>query len=211
MIRKIKTLGIVLAAALALSAMVASGAQGMYHVSAPHSILVGSQTGSHVFTFGEGFGNITCTTSEIVGTTTAQTPESLTVTGTTSGCKDSVAGRTVHVAPYTYTFTTPKTTTGEAEVHTIKATTTHITAGGFGTCHVEIPVQTVGGITYHNLGGTNGVELTTESTGIDTVTSGGFFNCGLANGAHTGGQYVGTTNLKAFTTEGSASAISVTP
>ncbi|HEX6154283.1 MAG TPA: hypothetical protein VFZ19_12250, partial [Solirubrobacterales bacterium] len=109
-------------------------------------------------------------------------------------------------------FTTPKTTTGEAEVHVLKAFTFTITAGGgLGECKVEIPAQTVGGIVYHNLGGTNGVTVTTESKGVDSVTSGGFFNCGISNGAHAEGTYNGETTMKGFTTEGAAVAVSVTP
>jgi hypothetical protein len=210
--RKIKALGLALVASLAMSAMVASAAQAEFHSSVHHTIGKGNQIGNHVFTAGEGFGNITCTTAEFHSTQTGTTASSLTIHPTYTGCKDSLAGRTVHVSPGTYTFTTAKSPTGEAEVHVISPFTLHVTSGGgLGTCHVEIPVQTVGGITYHNLGGTNGVTITTNSTGVDSVTSGGFFNCGTANGAHANGTYTGHTTQRGFTTEGAAVEVSVTP
>jgi hypothetical protein len=42
-----------------MSAMVASAAQAEFHSSVEHTIVKGSQVGTHNFTVGEGFGNIT--------------------------------------------------------------------------------------------------------------------------------------------------------
>jgi hypothetical protein len=211
--RKIKALGLALVASLAMSAMVASAAQAQFfHSSVAHTLASGSQVGNHVFTAGPGFGNITCTTANFHGTQSAQTVTSQTITATYSGCKDSVAGRTVHVPAVNYTFTAPKTATGASEVHVLNGFTFTITAGGgLGECKVEIPAQTVSGIVYHNLGGTNGVTVTTSSTGVDSVTSGGFFNCGIANGPHTEGTYTGHTTMKGTNTEGKAVEVRVTP
>lgn len=210
--RKIKALGLALVAALAMSAMVASAAQaGEFHSAASHTILHGEQEGTHVFTVGEGFGNITCTTATFEGAQTSSTASSQTITPKYSGCKDSLGERTTHVTGGKFTFTPPSTATGDAQVHIIEPFTLDITPeNGFSTCHVQIDNQTVNGLVYHNSSGK--VQVTTKSTGItSTVLSGGFFNCGTTNGLKHGGTYTGNTLMAGSNTEGKAVAISVTP
>src|SRR5215203_3750241 len=198
--RKIKALGLALVASLAMSAMVASAAQAIeFHSTAAHTILTGEQTTSHKFTVGSGFGAITCTTAKFTGTTTATTEASQKITPEYKGCKDSF-GRTAHVTvSATYTFTPPAVATGEANVH--------LNGSGTVICDVKVETQTNNGIVYHNVA--SGVETTTNTTNVKTTTSGASLNCGVSDGAHTGGSYTGNSVVKGTDTEGKAVTITV--
>jgi hypothetical protein len=212
--RKIKALGLALVAALAMSAVAASASQAEFHSSAAHTILSGSQVGNHVFTVGGGFGAIECETANFSGSSTKVTEADQTITPEYKGCFDSFE-RTVHVnmGGAQYTFTSPAATTGNANVHVVGGPITiSVTSGAGATiCTVTIKEQTNNNIVYHNLGGTNGVTVTTNTNNVKATTSGGFLNCGVSNGEHTGGTYTGHTTMKGVNTAGEAVSISVTP
>jgi hypothetical protein len=214
--RKIKALGLALVAALALTAVMASTASAQFTSATAHTILSGAQEGNHVFTAGEGFGSIKCTTASFSGTTTSTNETDQTITPTYTGCTDSF-GRTVHVhTTVKYTFTKTGTVEGTpiGVVHLVSpgSITITVTSGGSTVCTVHITVpQTQTGITYHTLesGGVKFVRVTTKATGVKSTTTGNFFNCGISEGAHSEGTYTGTTNMTGKDTAGNPVSISV--
>ena len=209
--RKIKALGLALVAALALTAVMASTASAQFTSSSTHTIISGSQEGKHVFTAGEGFGGITCTTATFAGTSASTNAADQTITPTYAGCKDSF-GRTVHVhETTTETFTKTGTIGGTAigVYHTSGSRVTTVTSSSSTVCTIVIKSpQTNNGITYHNVAGGT-VRLTTSATNVISTTTGSFFNCGVSEGEHKEGTYSGTTKLAGVDTAGKAVTISV--
>jgi hypothetical protein len=201
MIRRIKAMALALTAVLALSAMTAAGAQAAKLISSSeHTILHGEQVGSAVFTAGEGFGGVSCTTVTGSGTASGFEIESLPGFGTVSGCKDSF-GRTVHVHQNEAFYTL----TGAGEGHGSGSIVMTITSseGSSVVCTTTLEAQsdTEGG-TYKNLGGTSGIEAQVKNSTIISTTSGGFLNCGIANGKHETGVVEGTSVVTGKDTAG---------
>jgi hypothetical protein len=231
--------GIAFAAALALTAVMASVASAQFTSTKEHTILSGSQkvNTNDVFSAGEGFGGITCQEATFSGTSTGElnektkTYETATqvITPTYKNCKDSF-GRTVDIDngeaedknTLTYTFTSGL---GKGTVHVSGSMTLTVTSGGSVICTVKIKSpQTNNGISYTNIVGHNvvknekeevietredDVETTTHATNVISTTEGGFFNCGISNGEHTKGTYDGTSVISGVGTDGAAAKITV--
>jgi hypothetical protein len=226
MTRKLKALGLALVAVFATSALVASAAQaeeftGYDQSTGTHTetVIHGVQEGSHSFTAGSGFGSITCTTATFAGNSPTGTSTELTITPTYSGCSDSF-GRTVDVTMEgcDYKFTTPTfvssgTYSGLVDLAcpTGHSVTVHVTSGGTSVCTVTIHAQTgLGSNHYTNKAGNpDDVTVTTDITNLHTTTEGGFFNCGVSNGEHTDGSYVGNTTVTGETTGGAPLGVKV--
>lgn len=201
MTNKLKAFGLVLAAVLVMNALIASAAGAAeFHSSSESVNLTGSQVGNHVFTAGAGFGSVKCTSVSLNGFKFTKTEFDQTFSPTYGICTDSF-GRLVDVNVGTtgYRFTAALPTLG-GSVHLVHGSITlRVTAGGgLGECVVTIGEQTNNGIEYHNKeeGGVKYIEITTNTTNIVSTTSGGIFNCGVSNGTHTGGSYMGVTALK---------------
>jgi hypothetical protein len=209
--RKLKTLSLTLVAALALTAVLASAASAQFTSSSHHTILSGSQTTSHVFTAGSGFGGISCATASFSGTSASTADHIQAVSPTYSNCKDSFS-RTVHITKNTlvYTFQSGVTageTKGNVDLHGEIVLT--VTTGGTH-CTITIKAQTnKNGINYKNLGGSSGVEVTTNTNNVHSSVTGGFFACGTSATTPTSGTYTGTTVMKGVDTSGNAVQISV--
>jgi hypothetical protein len=211
--RKIKALGLALVAALALTAVMASVASAQFTSNKEHTIISGSQkTGTNdVFTAGEGFGGVTCENATFSGTGTDTDDPDQTITPSYSNCKDSF-GRTVHLDnnSLSYTFTNNTSADGTSNVHVSGGMTLTVTSSGSVVCTIVIEApQTTNGITYNNLGGTSGVEVTTHANDVNSTTSGGFFNCGVSNGLHENGTYDGVSIVTGKDTSGASASISV--
>jgi hypothetical protein len=205
MIRKLKAMALALTTVLALSALMAAGAQAAKLISSSaHTALHGEQVGFAVFTVGEGFGGVSCTTVTGSGTASGFEIESLPGTGVASGCKDSF-GRTVHVHQSEASYTL----TGEGVGHGSGSIILTTTSGGSTVCTTMLGAQTNTGGTYENLGGTKGITAEIKSTNVISTTSGGFFNCGIANGEHTGGTAEGTSVVTGKDTEGNPVSIKI--
>jgi hypothetical protein len=215
MTRKFRTLGLALVAAFAMSALVASAAQafeGTWHSEAANTTLTAGQTTTHEFTAGEGFGAISCKKAEFSGSTTEATTTYITITPAYSECKDSF-GRTVdvHINGMHYRFHLTEhvpspITFWWAHVDLVCETpgcgsiVLEVTSGGTAVCTVTIGAQTgVGPVKVLNEG--NKVNIVSEANNVKSTTSGGFFNCGIANGEHTNGTYTGSS-LTTGTSEG---------
>lgn len=212
--RKLKAFGLAVVASLAMSVVAASASQAAeFHSGEAHTILNAAQSTTHVFTAGEGFGGVTCSTATFAGTSTAATETEQTITPSYSGCKDSF-GRTAHVAMngckyrfHATTETAANTFSGNTDVlcEVGKSINITITPGGFlGECKVTIPGQeNTGPITFHNVA--NGdVRTDASASNVTNSTSGGFFNCGIANGHHTAGTYNGDAITAGTNTAGGA-------
>jgi hypothetical protein len=188
MIRKSKALGLALVACFAMSALVASAAQGAeFHSSLEHTEIHGSQIGTHVFTVGGGFGNITCEEATFSGTSAAKTTSEVTVVPSYNKCRESAFGSAVTVTclecGYLFTANGVVHVEGEFLLHT-----------GTG-CTIHIKKQTLEtGTTYDN--GPSDIVVTTDITNrVVSTTEGGFFACGISNGEHREGSYTGETTV----------------
>lgn len=193
--------------AVAMIVLTAPIAQAQFTSNKTHTIYSGSQEGSNAWSAGSGFASITCTTASFSGTVANTSENTLVTTPTYSGCKDSL-GRIVDIDNAGLTFT--KTTgANKGQVHFGGTVTFTITAFGSVVCTVTLKAQTKNLITYHNLGGTSGIRLTFNLSSILSTTFGGFFNCGISDGEHSGGTYTGTVVLTGKDTAGSAAEIKV--
>jgi hypothetical protein len=202
---KRKAMGLALVAAMALTAVMATAAgAATYTSNKPHTILTGSQTTAHVFKATGGFAGISCTTATFAGTMESEAASTLDITPTYSGCKDTL-GRTVH--PH-------KSSTRHWDGAIFGRTNTEHTTitNGSATvvCSVSVePQEGINGVSYKNLGGTNGIEVIFASNNIKSTVSGGILNCGVSNGEKTNGTYEGKLVIKGVGTDGLAAAISV--
>lgn len=209
--RRLKATGLTLVTVLALTAVLVSSASAQFKSSKEHTIISGGQSETHKFTAGAGFAAIACTTVSFSGTMTGTTGHTQVIQPTYGGCEDSL-GRTVDVSnSLTYTFRSGATA-GETKgnVDLSGSMTLKMTSSGSVACTVTIVTpQTDNGITYKNLGGTKGVEVTTNSTNLKTTIEGGFFGCGTSTTNGTAGTVTGTTVVTGKDTAGVAAEISV--
>jgi len=215
MIRKLKTLVPAFLACIAGSAALAAGAQAVeFHSGSSHTILGGSQLTTHSFTAGPGFGAISCNTYSVNATAAAATVTTQSVTGTYSNCKDSF-GRTVHITTGSCSYKFHASAKKEADLYSATAAVEcpsgkgielMITSGGVTACTVLIPPQTgIGPLELKNeTGAPKKIKGIAKATNVKNTTSGGFFNCGIANGEHTEGTYTGDVLVEGTSTAGSA-------
>jgi hypothetical protein len=206
---QLKRISSAIAVALALTGVLASPASAQFTSNKEHTIISGTQKAgtNDNFTAGEGFGGITCANATFSGTKVNKSESTMTITPVYENCIDSF-GRTVH----THTTETQTWTTGAGGglYHRSGSKTLTITSGGTTVCTVSFVMpQTDNGLTYHNLGGTAGVEVIVNTTNVRTTTSGGFFNCGVSNGEHTTGTVTGHDVFTGKDTAGAAAEISV--
>jgi hypothetical protein len=208
---KLKALALALLAALALTAVMASAAMAEkgFTSSLANPTLHGEQEGNHEWTASasSGFGGMACATVTFLGTGPGTFSTSQTITPTYAGCEDSF-GRTVDVVTNSlhYIFTVTGTDEGGTPIGNVHVTG-HIqlttTTGGTHCTTTISAEQTQGGVTWHNLSGTNSIRITSATSETISTTSGGFFACGISNGEHTDGEYTGNTVMEA--TEGTIS------
>lgn len=214
-----------LVAALAMSALVASAAQAVPYTGLDGSsknvetVIHGTQVGSHSFTAGSGFGAITCSTAVFDGLSATGNSSTLSITPTYSGCKDSFS-RTVDVTMEgcTYLFNTPSgsgsTYTGSVNLvcPAGKSVIIHVTSSpSTVACTVTVHAQTnLTSNHYENIAGSpSTVTVKTDITNLQTTTSGGFFNCGVTDGTHNDGSYVGHSTVSGKTTAGAALSVKI--
>jgi hypothetical protein len=207
---RMKRLGLALVAALVLTALLVSPASAQFTSNREHTKLFGSQkTGTNdVFTAGSGFAGITCENALFAGTAASQSESAQVIFPEYENCHDSF-GRTVDTfnSSLTYTFTSGA---NKGTVHVSGGMTLTVTASLKSHCTVVIKSpQTDTGISYTNLGGTSGVEVTTHVRNVVSTTSGGFFVCGISDGDHKEGTYDGTEIITGEDTNGAAAEIRV--
>lgn len=200
MIRNLKALGLALVAVFALSAMAASAASAadLFHAEGKNNKFTGKQDGTTNDVFTTTAGTVECNNATYEGSQAEETASEAEVTAAYSECTafGGFAGATVHMNTCRYLFTINATGTG-GTAH-IKCTTPGdsitVTATSLGTtkCVVHVPEQTIGGITYTNIGSGATREITVDvsTTGMTyTHTSGTGF--GACTGAGTTVQHDG--------------------
>lgn len=209
MTRKIKALGLALVASLAPSVVGVSAASAAdFHSTSSHTFLSGGQTTQHTFTVGVGFGAIKCKVATFTGTSAATTTTFLTLEPHYTECTDSF-GRAVDVSDNgaTYTFTNTAPGSMHIAIPNSKLIEIKVTNGGGAVvCTVLIASQTNSPLDYSNSG--SGILVASTINNITSTTVGGFFNCGVADGAHTGGSYTGSTTITGTDTSGKAVTLS---
>jgi hypothetical protein len=199
MIRNLKTLGILLAAVFALSALGASAASaGSFTGGTSTGNLTGAQTTTHVFTTNAG--TVTCTTAHFVGTWKESPAASQTVTPKYETCKAfGFINVPIDVNACSYEFTA--NATGEVHVKCAAGKAIEITTPG---CTTSVGPQTISSNTYTN--------TTNPATGkmdvlIHTNIAGITYNeCGTVR---TNGTYTGTTTVTGTDTAGNAVDVTV--
>jgi hypothetical protein len=192
---EIKAFGFSLVAVLTLTAVMASAASAQFTSSKLHTTLTGSQKVStnEVFSAG-GFNRVICENATFKGTFTNTSEETMVLTPAYSDCEDSF-GNKAHITANTleYTFTSGVGANGgtKGDVDIKGEIVFTVTASTHCTITIKGP-QTNNGITYTNLGGTSGFEVTTHTTNLQSTTSGGFVACGVSDGGHGTGTIAGT-------------------
>lgn len=196
-----------LASALALMMFLAATASAQFTSSAEHTIWSGSQTEAHKTTFGSGIGGISCTTVTFSGTATNKSESTYTLVPTIDGCKDSF-GRTVHIIKNTLEY---HLLSGASKgSFTVTGELIQTVTSGVPDCTITTQGdQTDNGFIYANRGGTNGIELTTNTNNIKSSVEGGFFACGTSTTSNTAGTYTGKSVYTGKDTAGNPVAISV--
>lgn len=193
--RKLKILGALLAAMMAIGAASAS-AEPLFHSEVEHTIGDGEQTGSNMV-FSVNAGTITCSTVTGSGTMVGKTFKEATATPTFSGCTAfGFVNATVD------TNGCSNVITADIEVHLVcpAGKTMQVTAFN---CWISIPPQSATSVEYVNTGsGSSRTILARESgTGIHyTQTSKSFPGC--SNGTFTNGTATGEILTKGTDTAG---------
>jgi hypothetical protein len=198
--RKLKALGLALAAVMALAAFSGSASAAEFHSEVAHTQISGNQVGSDVFTTNAG--TVKCSETTYSGTqTTGVTSSESKVTPKYGGCTAfGFIGATIDVNGCTYIFT-PNT---EPSLHIvcgekpIEVTTP--------TCVVTVGSLTVNhGVVYTNEGaGTSrDIRVKVNLTGLTyTQHNKSFPNCTGGAGTFTNGTYTGEATVKGANTAG---------
>lgn len=190
--RKLKILGHVLVAVMALSAVAASAASAANFTAASYPVsLHGEQPAEPKHVFYVGDGEVECETVTFTGTSTSAS-ETQTITpyyGGTGACEAfGFVGATVQVNGCDYLFNVTGT------VNLVCPTGREIKiSDNLGICTVHVKPQTgINGISYANNG--NHLDVTAASTNIHAVITGAF--CPATVKTHTNAAYSGKVTLK---------------
>ena len=174
MIRKLKFLGLALAAVFAMSAVGASAASALvqFHTEgAPVTITANQHEGTNGFDVQ--FGEVKCTTAKLHGTTQEKTTETtITLTPTYEGCTFAGVATTIDMNGCDYTAHVHNLGPPYTGFITIKCVLgSEITVTGGNKCTVHVPAQTnLGTITYTNTGSGSTKEITVHLNGIQNIT-----------------------------------------
>ncbi len=190
--RNLKALGLSLVAVFAMSAMAAqaASAEPLFQSDEAHTIINGSQNGTHVFEAGEG-NKVTCTTANFAGTSTEKSQASLTITPTYSGCSAfGFATTHVNMNGNDYLFTS---TDGKVNLNGSVSLTP--TVFGFSVCTVKVLPGTFETISYANASGD--VEVEAAATEISYEETSG--SCGIGSGED--GTYTGNVTMAGSDTD----------
>lgn len=182
MTRKFKSLGLVLAAVFAMSALGVSAASAAeFHSAKAPTTISGTQSSSHVFTTNAG--TVTCKTATFSGTQSTTTATTVQLTPTYSSCTAfGFINVPIDVNGCSYTFTSHGATTVDCP----SGKAFEITAPG---CTTKVGPQTfASGMTYTTVGSTPSRSIS-ASTNISGIT---YDECGTIR---TNGTYKGTTSI----------------
>jgi hypothetical protein len=199
--RKLKGLGLMFAALLALAAFSSSAMATEFHSETAHTIISGEQPPEKNDVFTVKAGTVTCKSATYSGTTSSVTTGEVTVTPKYSECTAFGFVNSPIDVPSTcdYRFT-PSTAAKQLDI--VCTSTEKITVTAFN-CWVTVGTQSTNGITYTNAGAgaTRDITVDANVTGLAyTQHSKSFPGC--TNGSFTDGTYVGSGTVKGANTEG---------
>jgi hypothetical protein len=165
---RIRTLGVVLATVLAVSAAVASSAFAVEHTfefSKFPGELEGEQTGSQVFKFPDG--TVTCTEDKLKGLIEGLIFKHINLTAEYSKCTTTFFGGTVRsITSFEYEFS------AEGSLKLLKGATITTGAGSGPVCTITIPAQgPLTSVEYKNLSGNTIVEAKAKVTKLKSSAS----------------------------------------
>jgi hypothetical protein len=189
MTRNFKSLGVALAAVLAMGALVVAVASatpvtGHFTKSGETLTVVTGEQGvvGHVFSAG-GHGEVTCPVAHFVGEQTVKRRETITITPKYEGKTDpppgnqkttckfaGLEGTTVNMNGCDYLF---NGTTGTAALKcpgAIKSVTVEAKVAGILKCTIHIPEQSLTGITYTNNNHPSAVSTVTVTANVPSIT-----------------------------------------
>jgi len=219
MIRNLKVLGVAAVAVLAMSAAIASAAQGAVTAGANPATVKGVQTNTN--TLSNGIRTVSCTEANLTGTL-AGSAESVTIAPTYGGCTgNGGTTATVTTTGCKYILTPDSSAasgTGKVSVscEAGKNIVVEIWATGKShseakLCKLEVPTQgPLSGGSYKNAGSgsTEHIELSFEITSLKVLrTEGTAANCGAAE--KTNASYTGNIDATATNEGGTQVALMV--
>jgi hypothetical protein len=203
--RNFKSLGLALAATLAMGAVASSAAQAEFTIGTGGNTVTVSQIGINEF-FIPGFGPVECTS--VTGDASASgTVADLTFILSYSGC--TAFGQPLDIATDSCTFTL----TTDSTVHICRSggpLTMTVTSGGLSVCTLTFGAQTAA-VTLHNktkaATGKMDIEVTTGVIGLHYVVHNPNGNTGCpAAGTYTNGEYNGSLTITAENSSTGAAA-----
>jgi hypothetical protein len=209
MMRSLKSLGIALAATLAMGAVASSAAQAEFTIGTGGNTVTVSQIGINEF-FIPGFGPVECTS--VTGDASASgTVASLSINPSYSGCTAFGQPADMNANSCIFTLTTNST------VHICQSggpITITVTSGGSAVCVVTVTAQT-SAVTLHNktsiLSGKMDIEVTTGFTGIHYVIHNPTNNSSCPpSGTYTNGTQQGSLTITAENTNAGNAFVDIT-
>jgi hypothetical protein len=196
MTRKLKALGLVFVAVLALGALSATAASAAsFHYEQTHTMITGGQPHGEDDIWTVNAGTVKCQSSYYTGTTSSATTETFTVTPEYGLCSAfGFINVPIDVNGCTYTFNV-------SGFFNISCLSGEITVTAFN-CHVKIGTQTFLGGSYDNSGSgksrdvtatlkLSGLKYTQESKSFPGCTKGSFINGTFSSSA----TFVGTNTF----------------
>jgi hypothetical protein len=205
--RKFKALGLALIAVFAMTALSAATASAEQWHAGAHGTVKGINVGEETFTTNAG--TVKCKVAEYNGTVASTTVSNQSVKPTYKECTAfGFVNTTIDVGSCEYEFTTPIKTT--STIH-IKNCATPIRVTAFN-CEVTVGNQNnLAHIQWHQIAGSipHAIQGTVTASGI-TYTQHSKSFPGCTNGTFSNGTYTGTNQVKAFTTAGVQTSLTVT-
>jgi hypothetical protein len=196
--RKLKVIGLAIAAVMALAAFLGPAAAAEFHSEVAHTQISGSQIGSDSFTGNAGTWK--CSELTYIGTqATEATSSEITATPKFGGCTAfGFIGATIDVNGCDYRFTP----NANPYLHIVCPTKPiEVTTA---TCTITFPAQTVNsGVTYTNerAGTTRDLRVKFSMTGLSyTQDNKAFPNCPGGAGTFSNGTYSGEATIKGANT-----------
>jgi hypothetical protein len=201
--RKLKALGMAIAAVMAFAAFAGSASAAEFHSEVAHTQISGAQVKTDVFTTNAG--TVKCSEATYSGTqTTGVTSTQVTAEAKYGGCTAfGFVGATIHMNGCDYLFTSNP----NPYLHilcpagkVIEVTTP--------SCVITVPAQTVNsGVTYVNVPGngttTRHITVQVALSGLTyTQDPGPFPGCTGGGGTFTNGTYTGEATIKGANTAG---------
>jgi hypothetical protein len=178
--------------------------------SSHHTIISGETSLGFgpTFSAGSGFGSIDCAPSSFSGTSASTSQTTVNLTPNFGTCLDSLGRWVVVDNKSVFTFTD---NVEGSHLDITGSLSFTATSGGKTVCTMSLAENSgltqLGGTSYANWGGTNGILVTVEAKNLRNTTSGGFFNCGISDGLHSTGTL--TTQFTLLGRDTSAKAVAI--